>query len=119
MKQMINILDEDLEYVDQERLYGEDLIYVKSKISNGICPYCGQESGRTHSTYDKRLLNFMVGNKEVRVILMNRKLFCDNAACSHTTFAQKLPVKPDLEDREERFKESYRTYVREAGLKVS
>lgn len=106
-QQMINILDEDLDYVEQERLYGEDIIYVKSRINSGICPYCGQPSDRTHSTYDKRFLKFMVGFKEVRVILMNRKLFCDNSACTHTTFAQKLPLKPDFEDRQERFKKAY------------
>ncbi len=118
MKQMISILDENLEYVEQECLFGEDIIYVKSKLTNGICPYCGKMSNRTHSTYDKRYLKFFAGDKEVRVILMNRKLFCDNQMCTHTTFAQRIPEKPDFEERKARFEDAYRRHIKSIGLKV-
>jgi transposase len=113
MKQMIHILDKDLEYMERERLCDVDIIYVRSKKCEGVCPYCGQVSHRTHSTYDKRLFNFAVGRQDVKVILMKRTLFCDNAQCKHTTFAQRFNIAPDFLEREEAFKRAYTKYLKE------
>jgi transposase len=107
MEEMIHILDENLEYMDREQWGDMDIIYVQSKKCEGVCPYCGQVSHRIHSTYDKNLFKFEVGRQDVRVVLMKRKLFCDNAECNHTTFAQRLVKAPDFLEREEAFKRAY------------
>ena len=112
MDEIIRILDENLIYYRHEELCDEINIYVCNKESSGICPYCGTKSEKTHSTYNKKYLSLNIGKVKVRVILINRKLFCFNERCNHLTFAQNVDKKHDFIIRTEKFAEEFKKLCR-------
>ena len=90
MKDLIKELDEHLEYVDHE-IEGEELrIYVQSNRDVVKCPYCGQESGKCHSLYERSFQDLPIMGKKTKIILTNRKMFFQNPDCGHKTFAERF-----------------------------
>jgi transposase len=69
-------------------------IRVQSIRKQVICPFCGQPSSKTHSRYDKSFQDLPMQNKKVIIILSNRKMFCLNPDCNHTTFAETFDFLP-------------------------
>ena len=88
MDEFIKLLDRNLEYVSHEII--DDTIYIRvvSIREEIVCPFCGQPSSKTHSHYDRSFQDLPIQNKKVIVILSNRKMFCHNPDCEHTTFAE-------------------------------
>lgn len=88
MENIIKLLDENLAFIDYKLV--EDTLYisVKSKTMEAVCPYCGEVSSRVHSHYPKSFQDLPVQGKKVIILLDNRKMFCNNPECSHTTFAE-------------------------------
>ncbi|KJY37820.1 hypothetical protein VR46_29865 [Streptomyces sp. NRRL S-444] len=55
-----------------------------------VCPACGMEASRVHSTYRRRLADRPIGGRRVVLRLMVRRFFCDNSACKRRTVAEQV-----------------------------
>jgi len=66
-------------------------LYAYSKLSYGVCPYCGHKSDRVHSRYFRTMVDLPVIGKATVIHFHARKFFCDNDNCRKRTFA-KQPV---------------------------
>ncbi len=63
-------------------------IYLKSNLSQGICPYCGEVSSKVHSRYVRSPSDLSILGKSVVLHLYARKFFCHNPMCSNKTSAE-------------------------------
>lgn len=90
MKEFIRMLDEHLDYIRHETVGDTIYIYVKSNREEAVCPYCGTPSFKRHSSYERRFQDLPIMGKKTKFILNNRKMFCVNPDCNHTTFAEKF-----------------------------
>jgi len=88
MYELVQMLDNNLIYLDHQVLNDSIIIYVCSKHDEAKCPYCGTASSRIHSTYERSFQDLPIQGKQVNVIIENRKYFCDNTHCLKTTFAE-------------------------------
>jgi transposase len=69
-------------------------LHLATNDSIVLCPFCGYSSSRIHSRYSRKLTDLPWAGKSVLVILQLRRFFCDNKACSHKTFAERLVMAP-------------------------
>lgn len=92
--EFIKLLDRDLEYVSHTIIDDTIYIRVESLRKEMVCPFCGQPSSKTHSHYDRSFQDLPIQHKKVIIILSNRKMFCHNPECKHTTFAEKFSFLP-------------------------
>ena len=90
MDEYIKELDADLDYLEHEITADEVILYVASNRKSCRCPYCGHTSMRIHSRYEKSFQDLPIMGKKTKVIIENRKLFCDNPDCTFTTFAERF-----------------------------
>ena len=90
MDEFIKELDANLDYLEHEITPDEAIIYVASNRKSCSCPYCGHTSMRVHSRYEKSFQDLPIMGKKTKVIIENRKFFCDNPDCAFTTFAERF-----------------------------
>ena len=90
MDEFIKELDKNLDYLEHEITADEVIIYVASNRKICTCPYCGTDSARVHSCYEKSFQDLPIMGKKTKVITENRKFFCDNPDCAFTTFAERF-----------------------------
>lgn len=90
MDEFIKLLDKDLKYLNHEIIDDTIYIYIESTRSEIPCPFCGNISSKTHSTYERSFQDLPMQGKKVKMIIKNRKMFCNNPECSHTTFAERF-----------------------------
>lgn len=90
MDEFIKLLDGNLDYLEHEIVDDTIFIYVTSNREEVTCPYCGQSSSRAHSTYKRSFSDLPIQGKKVKLIIDNRKIFCDNPSCGYTTFAERF-----------------------------
>ena len=88
MKEIVEMIDENLEYERHEIEEAGIKIYVKSKRREVECPFCGEKSRKVHSVYERRFQDLPIGGKKVEIVIANRKYFCRNKECENTTFAE-------------------------------
>lgn len=88
MDEFIKLLDPSLHYLRHESIGDELLIYVDSNRQEVKCPYCGLASSKRHSVYVRSFQDLPVMGKKTKIILTNRKMFCQNPECTHKTFAE-------------------------------
>lgn len=88
MDGLIKLLDENLEYEKHEIIEDYLYIYAHSIRTTVECPFCGSFTSRCHSRYLKKFQDLPIQGKKTIIILDNRKMFCDNDDCDHTTFAE-------------------------------
>jgi transposase len=94
MEELIKRVDNDLEYVRHE-INGDAIhIYVAPAREEAACPYCGRASRRVHSHYERKFLDLPMQGKKVEIIVLNRKLRCDNPNCRRKTFAESFDCLP-------------------------
>ena len=62
---------------------------ISSEISTANCPYCGKESKRIHSIYQREIQDLPIQRKKVVLLVSTRKFFCDNDKCSKRTFSER------------------------------
>lgn len=95
MDEFIKLLDTNLDYIYHEIIGDTIVIHVASNKKEVICPYCGCTSSKKHSVYKRSFQDLPVMGMKSRIILSNRKMFCTNPECSHTTFAETFSfIKP-------------------------
>jgi len=90
MDEFIKFLDKNLDYVSHEIIDNICYITVASNREEVICPFCDQPSTKTHSTYERTFQDLPIQGKKVITVLNNRKMFCNNPECKHTTFAERF-----------------------------
>ncbi len=88
MNELVKLLDNHLEYVKHELIENTMYITVQSSRGKVNCPHCGVESTKVHSRYQKSFQDLPIQGKKVIIILLNKKYFCINHECNHTTFAE-------------------------------
>jgi transposase len=89
MDELIKMLDNDLRYIRHELIGDTFYIYVESESKEAICPFCKSGSTRVHSVYERSFQDLPMQGKKVIIVLLKRKLFCENSDCSHTTFGER------------------------------
>jgi len=94
MDELIKLLDEHLDYVSHEISDDTITIHVISNREEAACPYCGFMSSKTHSTYERSLQDLPIMGMKTWIVIKNRKLFCLNPDCNHTTFAETFDFLP-------------------------
>lgn len=94
MDEFIKLLDEHLDYLEHEIIDDRVIIYVASNRKEAVCPYCGYKSTKVHSTYERSFQDLPVMGRKSRIVINNRKLFCLNPDCGHTTFAETFDCLP-------------------------
>lgn len=88
MDEFIKLLDPNLNYISHEIIGDTIMIHVASSKEEVLCPYCGCASSKKHSVYERSFQDLPIMGMKSRIILNNRKMFCNNPECSHTTFAE-------------------------------
>jgi transposase len=88
MKDIVQLLDDNLVYIDHQVVNDSIKIFAGSKRTEVPCPFCEKVSARIHSTYERSFQDLPIQGKKVTIIINNRKYFCDNPECSHRTFAE-------------------------------
>ena len=88
MYEFIKLLDSNLEYLSHE--IRSDTVYVEIKSNKTVfkCPHCGVNSSKVHSKYKRTFQDLPIQGKKVIIDINNRKIFCINPDCKHTTFAE-------------------------------
>ncbi len=67
------------------------LVRVVSAGKEAVCPYCQMTATRMHSHYCRTLDDLPCGERRVQLQWKAKRFFCDNYACSHYTFCERLP----------------------------
>ncbi|WP_345681011.1 ISL3 family transposase [Yinghuangia aomiensis] len=88
----------DLEWPDVEGLAVDAVeivdevvcVDVRSRKLLTLCPDCGADASRPHSTYRRRLADRPIGGRRVVLRLRVRRFFCDNGACKRRTIAEQI-----------------------------
>lgn len=90
MKDLIKLLDKNLEYISHEIMNGCIYIKIASSRVEAKCPFCGNTSSKVHSIYGRTYQDLPIQGMKVILILNNRKMLCLNHECEHTTFAERF-----------------------------
>jgi transposase len=88
MEEIIEALDENLSYLGHEMFDDYIAVWMASNREEISCPFCGKMASKVHSIYERSFQDLPIQGKKVYVNIANRKYFCDNPNCSHTTFAE-------------------------------
>jgi transposase len=90
LHEIIELLDENLVYHDHQVHADHITIFVHSKRKSVLCPYCGYNSSRIHSRYERSFYDLPIQGKKVCFSLLNRKYLCLNPECRRKTFAERF-----------------------------
>ena len=112
---IIQELDEKLRITKKE--VGEKVLYIYCERHSelGKCSYCGNESTKVHSRYNRELADLPIAQYKVKLIIEVKKYMCGNIECCHKRFAEVLPFAKERSKRTIRLDE----YIHEIGLKNS
>lgn len=76
--------------LDAFRNKADKIIFeISSEISTANCPYCGKESKRIHSRYQREIQDLPIQGKKIVLLVSTRKFFCDNDMCCKRTFSER------------------------------
>ena len=88
MDEIIKLLDSNLEYISHEIINNTLYIEVASTRRTVVCQYCGAETRKVHSYYNKSFQDLPIQDHKVIITINNRKMFCNNSKCSKKTFPE-------------------------------
>lgn len=88
MDEIVKLLDHNLNYVSHELIEDTMYITVESNREKMRCPHCNRFSNKVHSRYKKSFKDLPIQGMKVVIVLINKKYFCKNVECDHTTFAE-------------------------------
>lgn len=91
MDELVKLLDKNLDYINHEIKDNIMFITVESNRKSLNCPFCNQPSSKVHSRYEKSFQDLPIQGYKVVIVIANKKYFCKNPSCSHTTFAETFP----------------------------
>ena len=55
-----------------------------------LCPLCGANASRVHSSYSRQIADVPCGGQRVRLLVQVRKFFCDVTSCARKIFVERL-----------------------------
>jgi len=120
MKDIIEMLDKDLTYLEHQIVEDHIIVLVESSRDEAMCPYCGKTSSRVHSKYEREFQDLPMQGKKVYVTLVNRKYFCDNRKCPNKTFAESFDfLKPKAKKSERLIDEIMKVSVEVSSVTAS
>jgi transposase len=76
--------------VEAVEVAGGVCLWARVRADHGVCPRCGQRSGRVHSRYRRRLADAPAGGRRVWIWLVVRRFFCGSPDCGAVTFAEQV-----------------------------
>ena len=106
MEELITLLDENLVCTSTDISADFIRFSVTSTRKVCVCPSCQQASSRVHSRYSRNFQDLPIQDKKVVITLSNRKMFCDNASCHRTTFAETFSFLDNKAKKTNRLKET-------------
>ena len=120
MREIIDTLDENLYYLDHQIFDDYISVLVSSTREEAPCPFCGRISSRIHSVYERSFQDLPIQGKKVYISIINKKFFCDNDDCTHTTFAESFDcLKPKSKKSERLINEIMRLSVEVSSITAS
>ncbi len=120
MDELIKLLDPGLTLEKYEIAEDTIKLYVISEKTELMCPFCNMVSTRVHSRYDRSFQDLPIQGKKAVVIISNRKMFCSNPECSHTTFAEKFDFIEYKAKKSKRLKEEIiRVSLKQSSVSAS
>lgn len=69
---------------------GKVTIFASSGESGACCPVCGHDSPRVHSRYHRTVSDLPWHGVSVKLKVLARRLFCDEASCERRIFCERL-----------------------------
>ena len=90
MDEFIKELDPNLDYLEHKIIGNEVIIYAASNRKICRCPYCGSESARIHSRYEKSFQDLPIMGKKQKSLLKT-----ENSSATIQT-ADSLPLQSVL-----------------------
>ncbi|MGI0017052.1 MAG: transposase family protein, partial [Nitrososphaera sp.] len=66
-------------------------ILLRPTTASATCSLCEQSSTRIHSGYQRSLQDLPCCGQVLRLRILVRRFFCENAACPRKVFAEQLP----------------------------
>lgn len=120
MDELIKLLDPGL-ILQKYEIVGDIIkLYVTSEKTELICPFCNMTSARVHSHYERSFQDLPIQGKKTVVIISNRKMFCNNPECSHTTFAEQFDFLAHKAKKSKRLKEEIiRVSLKQSSVSAS
>ena len=106
MEELITLLDKNLVCTNIDISAEFIRFSVTSTRKECICPSCQHASSRVHSHYNRSFQDLPIQDKKVVITLLNRKMFCDNASCHRTTFAETFSFLDNKAKKTRRLKET-------------
>lgn len=91
-------------------------IEARSTAAEAVCPGCGSQSSRIHSSYLRFPADVPSPGQRVVLCLWVRRFFCRDAACGRRTFIEQLP---GLTRRHSRWTERLRSTLAAVGLALA
>lgn len=88
MREIVEMLSKQVEYVSHEIQGNEIVIHIKSREDVAHCPFCGEPSARVHSRYNRRLQDLPIQGRKVKLQIERKKYFCLDPKCKHGTFVE-------------------------------
>jgi transposase len=70
---------------------GKVLLSAVSSSQSAVCPYCQTHSQKRHSVYIRKPQALPCSDTPIQLVLNVYRYFCQNPACSHKTFAERIP----------------------------
>jgi len=120
MRDIISLLDDNLIYLDHQIYDAHIEVIAYSNRDEVLCPFCNKPSSRVHSTYERSFQDLPIQGKKVYIKIENRKFFCDNPECAHTTFAESFKfLKPKAKKSERLVEEIIRISLEVSSVTAS
>src|SRR5579883_2624002 len=67
------------------------ILSLAVETAGAACPLCQQISHRVHSHYIRQLSDLPCAGKALRLLVVVRRFFCENDACTRNIFAERVP----------------------------
>ena len=115
MSDIMEELDEKVGVTKKEVSEKVLYIYCQRDSESGKCRYCGKDSTKVHSKYNRELADLPIAHYKVKLIIKVKKYICDNPECGCKRFAEELPFAGERSKRTRRLDE----YIWEIGVKNS
>lgn len=82
------------------------ILKVLSKQKAVTCPYCGKQSNKVHSAYQREIQDLPIQEKQTVLLLNTRKMFCVNPQCQYKSFSERFDFVQPGEKKTKRLTEN-------------
>lgn len=91
MDEFIKMLCDDYEMIDYRIKPTQIIFHIHSTRNKISCPYCGAETSKIHSIYQREIQDLPLHEKQSILLVDTRKFFCTNTECEYKTFSEVHP----------------------------